>query len=152
MRKTLWVAAGLMVALAACAKNEEVENNAAAETAAPAPAETAPAPAPAPANLPAGVTADMVSQGQAIFTGAGNCFTCHGMDAKGTALAPNLTDAEWLNIPAGEWAEIQTIVRNGVPTPQQHPSPMPPMGGAQLSDQEIQAVAAYVYSLSHQGA
>jgi len=25
------------------------------------------------------------------------------------------------------------------------------MGGAQLSDQEIQQVASYVYSLSHQG-
>jgi cbb3-type cytochrome c oxidase subunit III len=140
------VAAGLMVALAACAKNEEVENNAAAETAAPAPAETAPAPAPAPANLPAGVTADMVSQGQAIFTGAGNCFTCHGMDAKGTALAPNLTDAEWLNID-GTHAAIVTLVKTGVPTPKSHPAPMPAMGGATLTDDQVNQVAAYVWSL-----
>ena len=146
MRKTLWVAAGLMVALAACAKNEEVENNAAAETAAPAPAETAPAPAPAPANLPAGVTADMVSQGQAIFTGAGNCFTCHGMDAKGTALAPNLTDAEWLNID-GTHPAIVTLVKTGVPTPKTHPAPMPAMGGATLTDDQVNQVAAYVWSL-----
>jgi mono/diheme cytochrome c family protein len=146
MRKTLWVAAGLMVALAACAKNEEVENNAAAETAAPAPAETAPAPAPAPANLPAGVTADMVSQGQAIFTGAGNCFTCHGMDAKGTALAPNLTDAEWLNVD-GTHPAIVTLVKTGVPTPKTHPAPMPAMGGATLTDDQVNQVSAYVWSL-----
>jgi ubiquinol-cytochrome c reductase cytochrome c subunit len=144
MRKTLWVAAGLMVALAACAKNEEVENNAAAETAAPAPAE--PAPAPAPANMPAGVTADMVSQGQAIFAGAGNCFTCHGMDAKGTALAPNLTDAEWLNID-GTHPAIVTLVKTGVATPKSHPAPMPAMGGASLTDDQVNQVAAYVWSL-----
>jgi mono/diheme cytochrome c family protein len=93
----------------------------------------------------------MVSQGQQIFTGKGNCFTCHGPQATGTPLAPNLTDDEWLNIDDGSWQNIQTIVRNGVPTPEQHPSPMPPMGGAQLSDQEVQSVAAYVYSLSNQG-
>jgi len=146
MRKTLWVAAGLMVALAACAKTEDVDNNAADTGAAPAPAET-PAPAPAaPANLPEGVTADMVSQGQQIFTSAGNCFTCHGMDAKGTALAPNLTDAEWLNVD-GTYASIVNLVKTGVPTPKTHPAPMPAMGGAQLSDDQVNQVAGYVWSL-----
>jgi mono/diheme cytochrome c family protein len=100
--------------------------------------------------VPDGATPEMVAQGQQIFTGKGMCLTCHGPTATGTPLAPNLTDQEWLNI-TGEWSEIQGIVRNGVPTPKQHPSPMPPMGGAQLSDQEIQAVASYVYSVSHQG-
>ena len=30
--------------------------------------------------------------GEAIFKGKGNCFTCHGREAKGTTLAPDLTD------------------------------------------------------------
>jgi mono/diheme cytochrome c family protein len=146
MRKTLWVAAGLMVALAACAKTEDVDDNAVDTGAAPAPAET-PAPAPAaPANLPEGVTADMVSQGQQIFTSAGNCFTCHGMDAKGTALAPNLTDAEWINVD-GTYAAIVNLVKTGVPTPKNFPAPMPAMGGAQLTDDQVNQVAGYVWSL-----
>ena len=102
-------------------------------------------------QAPEGATPEMVTAGQTIFTGKGMCITCHGPTATGTPLAPNLTDDQWLNITDASWENIQGIVRTGVPTPKEHPSPMPPMGGAQLSDQEIQQVAAYVYSLSHQG-
>ena len=38
------------------------------------------------------------SAGQKIFQGKGLCYACHGKDARGTPLAPNLTDSEWLNI------------------------------------------------------
>jgi mono/diheme cytochrome c family protein len=114
----------------------------------------APTPTPGPSQstgaVPEGATPEMVTAGQAIFTGKGMCITCHGPTATGTPLAPNLTDSEWLNI-SGEYADIQQVVTNGVPTPRQHPSPMPPMGGAQLTQQEIQQVASYVYSISHQG-
>lgn len=99
---------------------------------------------------PEGADVAMVTAGQQIFTGKGICYSCHGQDGTGTPLAPNLTDSEWLNVSADpSWDELQQLVRNGVPTPKEHPSPMPPMGGAQLSDQEIQQVTAYVYSLSH---
>jgi cbb3-type cytochrome c oxidase subunit III len=150
MGKSKLVAIALAVALAACAKDAD-NDQAAADSAAAAPAAdntaAAPAPAPAaPASLPEGATADMVAQGQQIFTSTGNCFTCHGADAKGTALAPNLTDAEWLNI-TGKYDEIQGIVKNGVPQPKSHPAPMPAMGGAQLSDDQVKQVAAYVWSL-----
>ena len=121
------------------------------ETPAVTPAQEPAAQTQATGPAPEGATPEMVSQGQQIFAGKGMCLTCHGPTATGTPLAPNLTDQEWLNIASGDWNEIQTVVRNGVPTPKQHPSPMPPMGGAQLSDEEIQAVAAYVYSVSHQG-
>ena len=148
MRRMTWGVVGCVVALAACAPKDADNNAVAADTtaaAAPAP-EPAAAPAAAPAQLPAGVTADMVSQGQQIFTSTGNCYTCHGADAKGTQLAPNLTDAEWLNI-TGKYDEIVSTVHTGVPQPKQHPAPMPAMGGAQLSDDQVKQVAAYVWSL-----
>jgi len=88
------------------------------------------------------------SLGKAIFTAKGLCYACHGPDAKGTPLAPDLTDAEWLNID-GELENIAGLIKKGVPQPKKAPAPMPPMGGAQLSDAEVQAVAQYVYSLSH---
>lgn len=86
-------------------------------------------------------------QGEKIFTGKGNCYTCHGPAAKGTPLAPDLTDGEWLNTEP-TMAGITAIVKAGVAQPKKHPAPMPPMGGAKLSASEIAAVAAYVYSLT----
>jgi mono/diheme cytochrome c family protein len=86
------------------------------------------------------------SLGKAVYTGKGNCHVCHGVDAKGGPLGPNLTDAEWLHID-GKVASIADLVKKGVPTPKQFPAPMLPMGGAQLSDAEVQAVARYIVSL-----
>lgn len=94
------------------------------------------------------VTQELVDEGQTIFGGAGACFSCHGGDGTGTQLAPDLTDEEWLNVD-GSYGAIAELVRNGVPEPKQHPAPMPPMGGASLSADQVCAVAAYVYSLSH---
>ena len=94
----------------------------------------------------------MVAEGDSIFHGlkaGGLCQTCHGPDAKGTALAPNLTDATWLT-GDGSYSFIQQRVTTGMPKPTPpYSSPMLPMGGAQLTPQQIQSVAAYVYSLSH---
>ncbi len=87
------------------------------------------------------------SLGKAIFTGKGLCTACHGPEAKGTALAPDLTDGTWLHAD-GSVESIVKVVTSGVPQPKEHPAPMPPMGGAQLTAAEIQAVARYVASLS----
>jgi mono/diheme cytochrome c family protein len=92
-----------------------------------------------------------VALGDSIFHGqvaGGTCTACHGQDAKGTAVAPNLTDAQWIN-GDGSYDFIVKTVTNGVPQPKEHPAPMPPKGGAQLSDDQVKAVAAYVYSLGH---
>jgi cbb3-type cytochrome c oxidase subunit III len=105
----------------------------------------------APAVFPLASLAQDTAAGRAVFTGKGNCQVCHGPDAKGTPLAPDLTDAEWLNID-GKLESIVKVVKEGVAAPKKHPAPMPPMGGAQLSDTEVQNVAAYVFSLSNKGA
>lgn len=118
-----------------------------------APDTVAAAHAPADMIMPGGVAMAAPAavqdpqQGKKIFTGKGICYTCHGMDAKGTPLAPDLTDAEWLNTD-GSLAGIESIIKAGVAKPKKHPAPMPPMGGAKLSADEVRAVAAYVHSLS----
>lgn len=94
------------------------------------------------------VSKELVDRGRKIFTGTGNCYACHGSDAHGTAVAPNLTDTTWLNID-GSYAGIAGLVRSGVPQPKHFPTPMPPGGGAQLDQGQLCAVAAYVYSLAH---
>jgi mono/diheme cytochrome c family protein len=98
--------------------------------------------------VPAGATQADVDAGSTIFGATGNCFTCHGQNGTGGALAPALNDAKWLNID-GSFASIQQIVNAGVPQPKEHPAPMPAKGGAQLTDQQVKQVAAYVYSISH---
>ena len=119
-------------------------------TAAPSPAHEAQAAAPAPAAAlptPPGATAEQVTKGMALFKG-GSCAACHGPDAEGGAVGPNLTTGSplWTD---GSLAQITEVIRKGVPAPKQYRSPMPPMGGAQLSPDDLAAVAAYVWSVGH---
>jgi mono/diheme cytochrome c family protein len=93
------------------------------------------------------VTQPAVDRGREIFGTRGNCYACHGPDAGGTAAAPDLRDAQWLDAD-GSYRSIIALVRSGVPHPKQYPAAMPPEGGAALSDAELCAVAAYVRSLA----
>ena len=97
------------------------------------------------------ITPQMIALGDSIFRGQaanGICYTCHGPEATGTQLAPNLTDSEWINTD-GSLTGIANIVRQGVPQPKQFPAAMPPQGPPLLSEQQVRAVAAYVYSKTH---
>ena len=77
------------------------------------------------------------------------CAGCHGTNAKGTPLGPDLTSGKWL-WGDGSLASIAQTITDGVPHPKEYGPPMPPMGGAQLSHPELSAVAAYVWALGHQ--
>jgi mono/diheme cytochrome c family protein len=101
-----------------------------------------------PPALPQGVTQAMVDQGRTIFAGPGNCFACHGPNGAGTPIAPKLDDATWLNID-GSYPAIVDLVTKGVPTPKQSMVPMAPKGGTTINDEQVKAVAAYVWRLSH---
>lgn len=103
------------------------------------------------AELPEGVTPEMIEQGKAIFAGDGLCYACHGQDAKGLPnLGADLTDGEWTHID-GSYQSIIENIQTGV-TAQESTSgtPMPPKGGSSISEEQVEAVAAYVWSLSQQ--
>ena len=96
-----------------------------------------------------GGDAKLIAMGDEVFHGkAGNatCYVCHGQDAKGSGVGPNLTDSEWLHND-GTLAGIMNTIQTGVPKPKVAPAPMPPMGGATLSADQLKAVATYVHSL-----
>ena len=109
------------------------------------PAGAGPAPAPAQVTLPAGVTQAMVDQGKTLFDSS--CFACHGQGGAGGPLAPKLADTEWLQID-GSYDAIVQLIMAGVPQPKQYPAPMPPRGGAAITDEQVRAIAAYVFSIS----
>ena len=99
--------------------------------------------------LPAGVTQAMVTEGQQLF--GTTCVACHGQAGVGTDLGPALNDDQWINLTTGEMDELVSGIRAGVPEPQQFPNPMPPMGGGNFTDAQLQSLAAYIYSISRAG-
>jgi mono/diheme cytochrome c family protein len=106
----------------------------------------------APGPQDTGATPAQLALGDSVYhgrVGGALCLVCHGPAGKGvTGTGPDLTDKEWLNAD-GSVASIEKVITEGVAKPKKHPAPMPPKGGGQLTDSQIKAVAAYVYSLSH---
>jgi glucose/arabinose dehydrogenase/mono/diheme cytochrome c family protein len=102
-------------------------------------------------SAPPGATKEMVALGARIFhgqVGGATCTGCHGADAKGTPLGPDLTGTQWL-WGDGSYASIAKTITTGVPEPKKYRSPMPPMGGAQLTSDQVSDLAAYIWALSH---
>jgi mono/diheme cytochrome c family protein len=135
----------LILAMAACGGGDGAPPADEAE----APAEAAPAQEAAmDMELPEGVTAAMVAEGQEIFNGSvGICWTCHLEGGVGGPLAPNLTDDEWLNIDGSYESIVQNVI-TGVAEPMEHPGVMLPRAGMPLTDEQVDAVSAYVWTLS----
>lgn len=82
-------------------------------------------------------SAAALSAGRNLFVN--NCAACHGSDARGAPGFPNLADKDWLY--GGTPEAIQTSItlgRGGI---------MPPLG-ASMQDDQLDAVVAYVRSLS----
>src|SRR5207247_10876034 len=108
--------------------------------------------APAAPAIPAGVTPAMIAQGDTLFN-TKSCVRCHGPNGVGGPRAPNLTDQTWIHID-GSYDAIVRIVTTGFTKaeqkdPQYQLTMNPRGGGMPLTDDQIRAVAAYVWSLSH---
>ncbi len=102
-------------------------------------------------SVPPGSSAAEVALGERIYRGqaaGGTCAGCHGADAKGSPLGPDLTSGTWA------WSDgsvegLSAVIAKGVAEPKRYRSLMPPMGGATLSPAELKAVSSYVWSISH---
>jgi len=102
-------------------------------------------------SLPPGATRAQLALGDRIFHGEasnGTCSGCHGSDAGGTSVGPALNNGVWVQTD-GSLAAITRIITTGVSHPRNYTGVMPPMGGGQLSPQDLAAVAAYVWALGH---
>lgn len=101
---------------------------------------------------PPGANPEQVALGGRIFRGeeaGGTCAGCHGGDAGGGPIGPSLTSGSW------EWSDgglagLKKTIAEGVPEPKKHPGAMPPMGGTELSAEQLDALAAYVWAIGHQ--
>jgi mono/diheme cytochrome c family protein len=144
----------LALGMAACSGDASANGNGEAEAQAePAQAtaadEAGDAAAAMPQEMPDGVTTAMIEEGEGIYNGAGICMSCHGPDGAGIPnLGADLTDDEWLHSD-GTYEGILASIAEGV-TAQESSSgvPMPAKGGTAITDEQVSAVSAYVWSLS----
>jgi cytochrome c oxidase cbb3-type subunit 3 len=85
------------------------------------------------------------TRGAAIFSGAGGCYDCHGVDAKGDSAigAPNLTDSVTL-YGDGSRESLEMSIGYGR-------AGICPAWVSRMSAAEIRKLAVFVYTLSHPG-
>ena len=139
------VLSSAVVALGACGGKKSSQT--------PTPAGGGAAAAAAAPAKPAAVTPANIAMGDSIFNN-GSCQNCHGKGGIGATNAPALTGKSWLQLTTGSYDEIVGIITSGVPVEKikdkTHTRAMGARGGRMaLTDAQIQAVAAYVYTLTH---
>ncbi len=101
--------------------------------------------------VPPGATAQELALGNRIYHGeaaGGTCSGCHGSDGRGGPQAPSLVSGHYQLID-GSFPSIKQIVTDGVPRPRGYEVPMPPKGGAPLTNADVIAVAAYAWAIGH---
>jgi len=96
------------------------------------------------------VTDEMIATGGGMFN-SGSCQRCHMPGGQGGGRAPALTDDEWLHSD-GDLEGIRSTIISGVAEDEfkagDYPYPMYEMGGMDLDEDGLNALAAYVWSLS----
>ena len=92
-----------------------------------------------------GLTTEQIAVGDRLYHDT-TCAGCHGSDGKGSPLGADLTRDQFL-WGDGSYRSIRLVIREGVPSPKARAGAMPPKGGAQLTEQQVEALAAYVYAL-----
>jgi mono/diheme cytochrome c family protein len=101
--------------------------------------------------MPTGVTALMIASGDSMFN-AGSCQRCHGQKGVGATNGPSFITGPWLQH-SGSYDEIVRTITTGVPRTaikdSTHRFQMNPRGGPMnLNDDQVKAVAAYVWSIA----
>jgi len=90
-------------------------------------------------NVAVLTSAGELASGKTTFTT--NCVTCHGTQAQGTPIAPNLTDNYWLH--GGGIKDVFKTITQGVPGKAMI------AWSQKLSPKQINEVASYIFSLQN---
>ncbi len=107
------------------------------------------APTRAQRDAPPDVTDSVILRGKEVYNGPANCAACHGGRGEGTGDGPSLIDDVWLH-GSGSYSDIVRQVMHGTPRRQSKTGkPMPMRGWTPIDDEDVRAVAAYVWSLTH---
>jgi mono/diheme cytochrome c family protein len=100
------------------------------------------------APRPAGVTKAKIRSGGSIYHGVGNCAGCHGQKGEGTPDGTTLIKGQW-RLGDGSYEWLVHITRHaGIGARGRSGDPAPMRGPTQLDSVQVDAVAAYVWSIS----
>lgn len=100
-------------------------------------------------QYPPGVTAEKIAAGKTLYESA-RCATCHGADGKGKpGFAEDMTDSTWKFAKDGTYEEMVRVIKEGLTRAQTGSRAMQPAEARELTDEQIAAIAAYSWSLSH---
>ena len=104
-------------------------------------------------TLPAGMTTEMIVDGDAIYHGKGGCFLCHGEEATGVQQRGSAITNAILLVPvkgSAGWDGLDSLLLNGISEAQTRSSiAMPPRGiSSNLNTDEVRRVAAYAWAIS----
>jgi len=85
------------------------------------------------------ITPAMILLGRRVYrgrVGGAPCSGCHGGTGQGSPLGPDLTGKQllWSD---GSYEGIKKTIVEGVAQPKKYRSPMPEMGGAQLTPEQV---------------
>ncbi|MEX2530954.1 MAG: cytochrome c [Gemmatimonadota bacterium] len=95
------------------------------------------------------LSVELVERGREVFLGEGGCHICHGPEGRGArGVGANLRDRVWWHSD-GSYPALVRRIAEGVPRSEARnifSAAMPPRGGSDISDADLRAVAAYVWS------
>lgn len=95
--------------------------------------------------------AGLLETGKQLFAD-GSCTMCHGDEGSNGRWGPDLTDADWVQSDGGLAGVRETVMwgvrRRDFVDPNRR-FQMNPAGGMNLEEEELDALAAYVWSLSN---
>lgn len=99
--------------------------------------------------LPKDMTIQAIVQGDSVYHGKGNCYACHGAEGEGLPAAGDAITVG-LNWAQYDWTSIDSLIDRGIPQVlTRSPIGMPARGGkSNLTDDEMEHVAAYVWAIS----
>lgn len=111
-------------------------------------------PATGSAQTAAAPDSAIVRAGKTLYEGRGLCASCHGKNGEGIlgpTLRLNAGKKAWLHTD-GSLRSIVVLIKSGLePSVTESGITMPARGGARLTDEQVEQVAAYVVHL-HQSA
>jgi mono/diheme cytochrome c family protein len=98
--------------------------------------------------VPTGITVERVEQGLRLYHGKGACVPCHGEFGVGTADGPGLVTGRW-KLGSGNYDWLRHITRHaGWGASSRAGDPQPMRGPTVLDSAEVEAVAAYLWTIS----
>lgn len=95
------------------------------------------------------ITEEKIALGKTLYSKDAGCAPCHGKGAKGVpGMTSDLTDGEWTHAEPGTYEALVAVITTGLSKQQTGKFAMPSKDVKKLSDEQVDALAAYLLSLN----